>query len=102
MKNEYKSTTEVRRFLGASAFYHIWIVHYVHIPKPLYRLLKKGRKFEWGDEHTTVMRRLKEMLTTTPALRKVVNKEGVLIYVTVATSPAVIKWVINQEGEEAI
>ena len=35
-----RSVTEVRRFLGACAFYHIWIPHYAHIVEPLYELLK--------------------------------------------------------------
>ena len=29
MKQDCNSVTEVRRFLGACAFYHIWIPHYV-------------------------------------------------------------------------
>mgnify|MGYP000485798306 FL=1 len=31
MKEVCRSTTEVRQFLGACAFYHIWIPHYAHI-----------------------------------------------------------------------
>ena len=37
-------------------------------------MLKKGRKFEWGAEHTEVVWKLKESLTETPALWKVVYK----------------------------
>ena len=56
MKEECGSVTEVRRFLGACAFYHIWIPHYAHIAEPLYGLLKKNRKFEWAEEHTEAVR----------------------------------------------
>ena len=42
MKHDCSSVTEVRRFLGACAFYHIWIPHYAHVTEPLYGLLKKG------------------------------------------------------------
>jgi hypothetical protein len=31
MKDDCRSVTEVRRFLGACAFYHIWISHYAHV-----------------------------------------------------------------------
>ena len=31
MKEDCNSVTEVQRFLGACAFYHIWIPHYAHI-----------------------------------------------------------------------
>jgi hypothetical protein len=68
MKNDCKSVTEVRRFLGACAFCHIWILHYAHVWELLYGLLKKGRKFEWRAEHTELVRRMKEALTAAPAL----------------------------------
>ena len=35
MKHDYNSVTEVRRFLGACAFYHIWIPHYAHVAELL-------------------------------------------------------------------
>ena len=57
MKEECGSVTEVRQFLGACAFYHIWIPHYAHIADALYALLKKNRKFEWEEEHTEAIRR---------------------------------------------
>jgi hypothetical protein len=49
MKEESVRQTKVRRFLGACAFYHIWILHYAHITKRLYGLLKKKQRFEWKD-----------------------------------------------------
>ena len=90
---------EVRKFLGACAFDHIWIPHYAHVAEPLYGLLKKRMKFEWRDEHTNAMRRLKKLLLEAPALRKADYTEGKQIYVTVDTSPTGIGRVINQKGE---
>ena len=100
MKEECISQTEVRRFLGACAFYHIWILHYTHVAEPLYGLLKKRKKFEWQEEHTNAIRRLKKLLLEAPALRKADYAEGKPIYVTVDTSPTGIGWVINQEDME--
>ena len=54
------ATPEVRRFLGACAFYHIWIPHYAHIVDPLYHLLRKGKKFKWKPEHTKAMKKLQK------------------------------------------
>jgi hypothetical protein len=68
MKDHCKSVTEVRRFLGVCAFYHIWIPHYAHIAEPLYGLLNKGRKFEWRAEHSGSVRKMKEALAAAPAL----------------------------------
>ena len=79
------------------AFYHIWIPHYAHIAESLYGLLKKGLKFEWGEEHLEVMQRLKGMLTEALVLRKAVYGKESPIYVTVDMSPTGIGWVINQE-----
>ena len=100
MKEEYKSVTEVRRFLGACAFYHIWIPHYAHITEPLYGLMKKGRKFKWETEHAESVRKLKDALVAAPALRKAVYGKDVLIFVIVDTIPTGIGWVISQEDED--
>ena len=56
-------------------------------------------KFEWRDEHTNAMRRLKKLILEAPALRKANCTEWKPIYVTVDTSPTGIRWVINQERE---
>ena len=85
--------------MGPFAFYHIWILHYAHIVEPLYSLLKKGQKFEWGIKHAEAVQRLKEMLTTAPALQKSVYKPDTLVYITVDTSPNGIGWVVNQEDK---
>ena len=72
MKPDYNSVTAVWRFLGACTFYHIWIPHNTHVAEPLYGLLKKGRKFEWSEEYTESVRKMKEALAAAPALRKAV------------------------------
>jgi hypothetical protein len=43
MTEECTTEMEVRRFLGACAFYYISIPHYAHVAEPLYGLLKKKR-----------------------------------------------------------
>ena len=85
MKEECRSITEVRRFLGACAFYHIWVTHYTHIAQPLYGLLKRSRKFEWAEEHNEAVRRLKQTLTAAQTLRKAVYAPGTPVYITVDT-----------------
>ena len=85
--------------MGACAFYHIWIPQYAHVAELLYRLLKKGRKFELRDEHTESVQKMKAALAAAPALRKVVYGKDTPIYVTIDTSPTGIGWVINQEDD---
>ena len=60
MKEICESQSEVRRFLGACTFYHIWIPHYAHIADPLNHLLGKGKKLEWRSEHTKAVMKLKK------------------------------------------
>ena len=100
MKEECGSITEARLFLGACAFYHIWIPHYAHVAEPLYGLLKKSRRFEWTKEHTEAVRKLKQTLTATPALHKAEYAPSTPVYITVDTSPTEIGWVVNQEVED--
>ena len=64
------------------------------VSEPLYGLLKKRKKFEWEDEHTYVVQKLKKLLLEAPALCKADYTEGTLIYVSLDTSPTRIGWVI--------
>ena len=59
-----------------------------------------GRKFEWSEEHTESVRKMKKALVAAPALRKAVYGKDIPIYVTIDTSPSGIGWVVNQENED--
>ena len=85
MKEICVSQSEVRRFLGACAFYHIWIPHYAHIADQIYHLLRKGKKFEWEPEHTKAMKKLKKILRRAEALKKSSYERPIIV--TVDTSP---------------
>ena len=98
MKEVCESQSEVRRFLGACAFYHIWIPHYAHIADPLYHLLRKGKKFEWKPEHTEAMKKLKKTLRRAESLKKPSYDRPIIV--TVDTSPTGIGWVINQADSD--
>ena len=98
MNEQCESQSEVRRFLGACAFYHVWIPHYAHIADPLYRLLRKNQKFEWTSDHSKAMIRLKKALQEAPALKKPDYTQPIIV--TVDTSPTGIGWVISQVNEE--
>ena len=74
-----ESQAEVRRYLGACEFYHIWIPHYAHIADPLYDLLRKGKRFEWKPAHTCVIRKLKKALREARSLKKLDYKRPVVV-----------------------
>jgi transposase InsO family protein len=94
-----RSTSEVRRFLGACIFYRIWIPHFAHIADPLYGLLRKNVPFVWTKVHREAMQRLKEALLSPPVLRPLCY-DGRFIIVTVDSSPDAAGWAIGQDDEE--
>ena len=97
MREVCESMTEVRRFLGACVFYHIWLPHFAHISDPLYPLMRKGKRFNWTDKHTQVIQQLKNLLINVLVLHQPNYTSDRPIIVTVDTSPIGIGWVINQE-----
>ncbi len=100
LRNVCESPSEVRRFLGACLFYHMWIPHYAHIADPLYQLLRKNQNFEWDVRHSQAMQHLKELLSNAPVLRKPDYTYNKSIIVTVDTSPVGIGWALSQNDVE--
>jgi len=96
---ECENTTEVRRFLGACIFYCIWIPHYAHIADSLYSLLRKGQKFRWEVEQSNAMKKLKDLLSSLPTLKKIDYKCRRPVILTVDASPIGIGWAIGQNNE---
>lgn len=97
---ECANTTEVRRFLGACIFYHIWIPHFAHVADPLYSLLRKGQRFQWEKEQSKSMKKLKKLLSSPPTLKKVDYDSGRPVVLTVDASPIGIGWAIGQDDGE--
>ncbi|KAL2641461.1 hypothetical protein R1flu_009048 [Riccia fluitans] len=93
IKEVCNSLTDVRRFLGACIFYHIWIPHYAHIAEPLYALCQKGQRFRWENEHVQAMQKLKALLSSTPVLGRIDYKCRRPVILIVDTSPIAIGWV---------
>ena len=86
-------------FWGYVFFNYRWIPHYAHLFEPLYRLLRKGETFEWSEEHSETMRKLKSHLAQAPTLKQPDYNRP--IYLTVDSNPIGIGWVISQQhGEE--
>ena len=59
----------VRQFLGHAGFYRKFILDFLKISKPLYKLLEKDAKFEWDAECQQKFEELKAYLTTAPIVR---------------------------------
>ncbi|KAL3694614.1 hypothetical protein R1sor_008265 [Riccia sorocarpa] len=97
-----RSTTEVRRFLGGCVFFRLSIPHYAHAAKPLYALLKKGKRFSWSLEHHEAMEKLKRALQSPPVLRRLDFTCRRPIVVIVDTSPRAVGWAIGQDDADGV
>ncbi|GFX10604.1 retrovirus-related Pol polyprotein from transposon 297 [Trichonephila clavipes] len=64
-----KNNKEVSKFLGMAGWYHKFIPHYADICEPLYRLKKKGAKFNWSTEAQDSFNKVKRALTEAPVLQ---------------------------------
>ena len=95
-----ESVTDARAFIGVCVYYRIWIKDFSRIASPIYALMKKGAKFNWGEKQTEAMETLKKALTEAPALVKLQYGEGAgVIYLTVDASLTGWGAVLQQEDE---
>ena len=59
---------QLQSFLGAVGYYRKFIFNFASIAKPLFKLLKKGVKFSWGEKEKESFEELKNRLITAPIL----------------------------------
>ncbi|GFW05622.1 retrovirus-related Pol polyprotein from transposon 297 [Trichonephila clavipes] len=65
-----KNSKEVSKFLGMAGWYQKFIPKYADsICEPLYRLKKKGAKFNWSMEAQDAFHKIKRALTEVPVLQ---------------------------------
>ncbi|KAL3679494.1 hypothetical protein R1sor_022450 [Riccia sorocarpa] len=97
IKKFCRSLTEVRRFLGACVFYHVWIPHYAHVADPIYELCMKGVRFTWAEKHAKAIRKMKQLLSSSPFLKQIDYRCGRPVILTTDTSPIAIGWAVGQD-----
>ncbi|GFT43039.1 retrovirus-related Pol polyprotein from transposon 297 [Trichonephila clavipes] len=64
-----KNSKEVSKVLGMAGWYQKFIPKYADICEPLYRLKKKGAKFNWSTEAQDSFDKIKRALTMAPVLQ---------------------------------
>jgi predicted aspartyl protease len=79
---------ELRAFIGTVSYYKKFIQGFSDICRPLYKLMEKGQKFEWSEECTKSMEKLKEVMVEPPILAYP-REEGQWLLDTDASSFAV-------------
>jgi hypothetical protein len=62
------NVSEIRSFLGLAGYYRRFIQDFSKIVKPMTKLLKKNKNFEWTKECRASFQELKKRLTSAPVL----------------------------------
>jgi len=63
-----KTVKDIQKFLGLANYYRRFVKDFVKIAKPLHKLVKKDKKWSWGEEQEKAFRELKRVFTTRPIL----------------------------------
>ena len=92
--------SEVRGFLGLCGTVRIWIQNYSQIARPLVMLTRKEAEFEWGDSQKEAFQRLKDLVSSAPALRPIDYKCGRPVILSVDSSIYGIGFVLSQLDEK--
>ncbi|GJU98023.1 putative reverse transcriptase domain-containing protein [Tanacetum coccineum] len=72
--------TEVRLFLGLVGYYRRFIEGFSLISKPLTKLPKKDKKYEWGKEEEEAFQTLKQKLCSVPILALPEGTKDFVVY----------------------
>ena len=69
-REELKDVHEVRSTLGAFGYNRPFVKGYAEIVRPLTKLTKKDEPFIWTDECTQAIRKLKQIVSSDPVLKR--------------------------------
>jgi len=96
---EPANVSEVRGFLGLCGTVRIWIKDYSLIARPLVDLTRKDHPFVWGAKQEEAFQRLKDLVSSAPALRPIDYKCGRPVILSVDSSIYGIGFVLSQYDE---
>ena len=63
-----KSVKDVQKFLGLANYYRWFVKDFAKIAKPLHEMMRKEKKWDWGEKQQKVFEELKRRFTTEPVL----------------------------------
>jgi hypothetical protein len=97
-----KTAQEVRIWIGMCVYYRLWIKDFSIIAAPLYKLLRKGAKFQWTEDQQDAMDILKLHLVAPPALVPIICTEMPMREVILAVDASMKGWgsVLMQEAPD--
>ena len=63
-----KSVKDVQKFLGLANYYRRFVKNFAKIARPLYKMMRKENKWNWGERQQKAFEELKERFMTEPVL----------------------------------
>ena len=63
-----KTVKEVQKFLVLANYYRQFVKDFAKLAKLLYRLVRKDKKWNWGEKQEAVFKELKRVFTVRPVL----------------------------------
>lgn len=94
-----KNSKDVKRAMGLFSYYRKFINNFAQTSLPLVKLLKKGVKFAWSEEHQTAFNRIKEEMCKAPILRYFSADPNIVTRLHVDASNEAIGAALMQENE---
>jgi hypothetical protein len=92
--------TEVRGFLGLCGTVRIWVKDYSQIARPMVCLTKKATAFFWGSKQIEAFQKLKELVSSAPALKPIDYDCRRPVILSVDTSIYGIGFVLSQLDQD--
>jgi hypothetical protein len=93
-----QNKAELQRLLGIFNFVRQFIPNYAELTMPLRELLKKNNKFARMEEHTRVLKQMKEKLTKAPVLANFDIRKKIMIQADASKSGIGCFFFLLQEG----
>ena len=91
---------EVRGFLGLCGTMRIWIKDYSLIARPLTELVRKEMEFIWDERRQQAFDKLKQCITSAPALRPIDYQSDKPVYISIDSSNIAVRFILSQEDEK--
>ena len=91
---------EVRQFLGLCGTVRIWIPNYSKIVKPLTELYHIGAEFIWNERRQAAFDQIKQLISTSPALRPIDYTSDRPVILSVDSSRDAAGMILSQIDEE--
>lgn len=91
-----KTVRDVRGFLGLCGTVRIWIKDYSAIARPLTELVRANTEFIWDDRRQEAFDRLKQLVSSAPALRPINYESTNPVILSVDSSKIAVGFILSQ------